>query len=232
MFFRWFGYGEIKNWCTDWFYKLIHTWTQNIVCLSSSFFFSPSFFLSFPSIQKLYVHLSARQAVEQMSSLFFSLTHLLASLSLALSVSCGLWFVPNWNCLKATTQSPLHQAKQRRGGTKPARGRINQESRWRRVCAKLQTGAAQPRHNHHTLAVLARKILLTTWSAPHFLTAWQARNSIIHPFKSGVRAATVWLEDEQGNFCYLLIFGVFSSYDWLTWCLLALFFQVGCLGKI
>lgn len=72
-----------------------YTWTKNIVCLSSSFFFSPSFFLSFPSIQKLYVHLSALQAVEQMSSLFFSLTHLLASLSLALSVSCGLWFVPN-----------------------------------------------------------------------------------------------------------------------------------------
>ncbi len=78
-------------------------------------------------------------------SLSFSLSLSLASLSLALSVSCGLWFVPNWNCLKATTQSPLHQAKQG-GGTKPARERINQESRWRRVCAKLQTGAAQPRH--------------------------------------------------------------------------------------
>lgn len=128
------------------FYKRIHACTQNTVYLSSScsFFlsFSPSFFLSFPSVQKLYVHLSARQAVEQMS-LFLSLTSLSISCSL-----CFMWFVvcPKLELFKSHNTEPFTPGKAKEGGTKPARERINQESRWRRVCAKLQTGAAQPRH--------------------------------------------------------------------------------------
>lgn len=112
---------------------------------------SCSFFLSFPSVLKLYVHLSARQAVEQMS---LSLSLSLASISCSL---CFMWFVvcPKLELFKSHNTEPFTPAKAKEGGTKPARERINQESRWRRVCAKLQTGV------HHTLAVLAHKILTT-----------------------------------------------------------------------
>ncbi len=146
MSYQWF---KNKKTISD-FYKRIHACTQNTVYLSSScsFFlsFSPSFFLSFPSVQKLYVHLSARQAVEQMSlSLFLSLS--LASLSISCSL-CFMWFVvcPKLELFKSHNTEPFTPGKAKEGGTKPARERINQESRWRRVCAKLQTGAAQPRH--------------------------------------------------------------------------------------
>ncbi len=112
------------------------------------------------------------------------------SLSLtSLSISCSLcfmWFVvcPKLELFKSHNTEPFTPGKAKEGGTKPARERINQESRWRRVCAKLQTGV------HHTLSVLARKIL-TTWSALLFLTTWQACNGLIYPFRSGVRTATL-----------------------------------------
>ncbi len=114
-----------------------------------------------------------------------SLSLSLTSLSISCSL-CFMWFVvcPKLELFKSHNTEPFTPGKAKEGGTKPARERINQESRWRRVCAKLQTGV------HHTLSVLARKIL-TTWSALLFLTTWQACNGLIYPFRSGVRTATL-----------------------------------------
>lgn len=66
-----------------------------------------------------------------------------------LSISCSLcfmWFVvcPKLELFKSHNTEPFTPGKVESGGTKSASERINQGSRWRRVCAKLQTGAAQP----------------------------------------------------------------------------------------
>lgn len=68
-----------------------------------------------------------------------------------LSISCSLcfmWFVvcPKLELFKSHNTEPFTPGKVELGGTKPVSERINQGSRWRRVCAKLQTGATQPRH--------------------------------------------------------------------------------------